>query len=119
MHLKGHNMQIQITEKLTGPHGTYISATCGNVSAFLSIHSWGLQVCCQNAAHKCYRGSGKHYASVAQALAGYKSGEMQAIIRAAVDAASPPQSSSPEASRPLPYHLRHRRSLLGATQSNI
>ena len=80
-------MDTLITERIEGPHGVYVQASCGKVSALVSVHEWGLQVCCQNAANKVWRGAGKWFPSVPAALAGYKSAEMQNIIRAAVQSA--------------------------------
>lgn len=76
-------MTTMITEANKTATGTYVQATCGNVSALVCIQSHGVQVICQNAAHKVWRGMGRRFESVELALANYKSGEMRAIIQAA------------------------------------
>jgi hypothetical protein len=44
-------------------------------------------VCCNNASHKAWKASkGRNFFSFDEALAGYKSAEMKAIISAAVEA---------------------------------
>jgi len=78
-------MNIQITQTIKAPTGFYFSATCEKVSATVAIHSYGVQVVCQNAAHKVWRGSGKFFPTIAAAIDNYKSGEMKAIIQAAAD----------------------------------
>lgn len=84
-------MTIQISEVVRTEHGTYVSAACGKVSAFVSVTSWGLQVCCKNASHRVWRGAGKHFHTLADALAGYRSQEMQAMIIAAEHEARNPR----------------------------
>ena len=78
-------MQIEITESSKGENGFYVQASCNKVTAFVAIHTWGVQVCCQNSAHKVWRGAGKFFKNAAEALDNYRSGEMKAIINAAVD----------------------------------
>jgi hypothetical protein len=54
-----------------------------------------VRVCCQNAAHRTWRtGAGKLFPTIAEAVAGYKSPAMKAIIRAAGDVESPVQPVS-------------------------
>ena len=80
-------MTIQILDQQRGPHGFYFRAACDKITALVTVHSWGFQICCENNAHKVWRGMGKHFPTLEAALAGYKSGEMKAIIQAAADAA--------------------------------
>lgn len=74
-----------VTEFTINDLGIYAMATCGKVSACVCINDWQVRVICVNAAHKCWRGSGRGFATVAQAIEAYKKPEMKAII-AAVDA---------------------------------
>jgi hypothetical protein len=57
-------MIIDSTKTATSTH---VQATCGNVSGVVSVMSYGLQVVCQNAAHKCWRG-GKFFPTLEKAL---------------------------------------------------
>lgn len=79
-------MELVITDTRRSEHGFYFSGTCGKVSALVSIHSWGVQVICENSAHRVWRGAGRHFANVGAAREGYKSGEMKALISAAAEA---------------------------------
>jgi hypothetical protein len=79
-------MDILITESIKAEHGTYVTATCGKTSAFVCIHRGGLdgiRVCCKNASHRVFRGAGKFFANLEDAINGYRSPEMKAIIQAA------------------------------------
>ena len=81
-------MEIQITETKQGEHAFYFSGTCGKVSAQVSVYPNGaFQVVCQNAAHKVWRGMGKHFASLSDAINGYKSGQMRSLIQTAAQLA--------------------------------
>jgi DNA-binding protein H-NS len=77
-------MNIIITEQLRGEHGFTLAATCDKVQGVVSIHRHGVQVLCVNAAHRVWRGGGRCFNSITDALAAYKSPEMRAIIQAAV-----------------------------------
>lgn len=77
-------MQATVTEINITDTGIYANATCGKVSACVCINDYQVRVICQNAAHKVWRGAGRAFATVAEALAAYKTPEMKAII-AAVD----------------------------------
>jgi DNA-binding protein H-NS len=77
-------MQATVTEINITDSGLYANAICGKVSACVCINDYQVRVICQNAAHKVWRGAGRAFATVAEALAAYKSSEMRAII-AAVD----------------------------------
>lgn len=66
-------------------HGIYVEATCEKVSALVAIYTHGIQVVCQNASHRVWKKSGKHFATIQDAIDNYRSGEMKEIIQAAVD----------------------------------
>ena len=82
---KRPNMNATVTELNVTETGLYASATCGKISAIVCINDYEVRVICQNAAHKVWRGAGKAFKTIAEALAAYKTPEMKAII-AAVDA---------------------------------
>ncbi len=87
-------MDVLVTETNRTEHGTYFSGTCGKKSAFVSFYKDGdLRVTCRNACHKVFKGPGRGFNNVAEALEAYKSPEMKAIIRAAdvfnIDAPAP------------------------------
>jgi hypothetical protein len=78
-------MNVQVNEAGKTKHGSIsFDATCGKVSAYVHITEYDFNVCCRNASHKAWRGYGKIFRTAADALANYKSGEMQAIIAAAI-----------------------------------
>lgn len=79
-------MDIQISNVTKTDSAKYVQATCGKVSAFVAFSNHGVQVVCHNAAHKVWRGSGKHFDSADEAINNYRSGEMKAIISAAAAA---------------------------------
>lgn len=77
-------MDVLVTETNRTEHGVYFSGTCGKVSAYVSFYDGlGVRVCCRNSSHRVWKGSGRGFNSVAEALEAYKSPEMKAIIRAA------------------------------------
>ena len=79
-------MDILVEEKVDGEHATYITASTGSKSAFISVSKDGsLQVCCKNASHKAFKGSGRYFDNIDEAINGYKSDEMVALIQMAVD----------------------------------
>lgn len=80
-------MQIQINQASKTEHGNWFDATCGKTSAWVAISKNGVQVCTKNAAHRAWGGFGKHFPTVADAVANYKSAEMKAIIEAAAEVA--------------------------------
>ena len=80
-------MQVIITHSQTVSSGKYFEADCGKTSAQVYISKFGfIQVCCNNASHKAWKASGRHFRTFDEALAGYKSAEMKAIINAAQEA---------------------------------
>lgn len=84
-------MDVQIINSTRSAGGSrHIELACGKVSAIVSVMSYGVQVVCQNASHRCWRGGGKFFHTAEAAIANYKSGEMKAIIQAAVEFASKP-----------------------------
>lgn len=77
-------MELHITETKRGEHAFYFSGTCGNVSAHVSVYRDGaFQVVCKNAANRVWRGMGRRFESLSDAINGYKSGEMRQLIQAA------------------------------------
>ena len=80
-------MQVQIIESSTTASGKFFEANCGKTSAYVYASSLGyIRVCCKNAMHKAWKGNGRVFQSFDEALVGYKSSEMQAIITAAKEA---------------------------------
>jgi len=57
----------------------------GKHSACICISRQGVQVIVQNAAHKCWRGMGKHFSSLEQALSAYKTETIRAMILEAAE----------------------------------
>lgn len=90
---------IQILSESESNYSHHFEALCGNVRAYvgLSKHNPGLCVLCMNASHRAWKGGGRSFASVALALEAYKSGEMKAIIGAAVDARDAKVAAAAEA----------------------
>ncbi len=77
-------MQIQVINAKTSDYGSFhFEATCGKTSAFVSIHSRGVNVICQNASHKAWGGMGRSFKSLEEAVNAYKKAEMKQIITAA------------------------------------
>lgn len=78
-------METMITKTRTSEYGTKMfEITCGKTSAFVAIEMDGrTNVCAYNASHRVWRGAGKMFRSVAEAMANYKSAEMRAIIETA------------------------------------
>jgi hypothetical protein len=81
-------MQVLITNKVETEDGIAFAATCGNKSAeiWISKRSTAIDVCCINASHKAWGGSGRVFWSREDALNGYKSAEMRAIVATALGA---------------------------------
>ena len=80
-------MQVTITRTNVVENGKYIEADCGKTSAHIYISRAGyINVCCKNASHKVWKGSGRYFRTFDEVLAGYKSAEMQAIINAVLQA---------------------------------
>jgi hypothetical protein len=81
-------MQVQIIEFGALESGKFFEANCGKTSAYVWFGKFtgSINVCCKNASHKAFRGTGRTFWSIEEALAAYKSPEMKAIINAAVEA---------------------------------
>ena len=80
-------MQVHITRADAVENGKYLEADCGKISAHIYISNAGyINVCCKNASHNAWKASGRYFRSFDEALAGYKSAEMKAIISAVVEA---------------------------------
>jgi hypothetical protein len=80
-------MNIFIQEQARTEHGFYFTATAGKTSMFIAVHDHGLNVTALNASHKAWRGAGKMFRNVAEAVSSYKRAESKAIIKAACEAA--------------------------------
>ena len=79
-------MTIEITEKVTTEYATYISMATEKKAAFVSINNDGtIQVICKNAAHAAFNGAGRFFNSIQEAVEGYKSGAMKAMIQTAAE----------------------------------
>jgi hypothetical protein len=87
-------MDILIHSTTQGEKRLYTEMTCGNTSAFVSAPlpnaDADFQVICQNSHHRAWKGSGRFFPTLADALAGYKSPEMRAMINAAASLAEAP-----------------------------
>lgn len=83
-------MQIQVNKMTRSAYGTvHMELACNKTAAYVGIGKDGsIQVCTYNAAHRAWKGGGKHFRSLAAALENYRSAEMKAIIGAAHEAAS-------------------------------
>lgn len=88
-------MQTLITKTSQAGTSHYVEATCENTSALVVIEKDGVRVICQNAMHRAWGGSGRHFPTVEAAVAGYKSGAMKSIIQAAADSAKVPTLKTP------------------------
>lgn len=77
-------MDIQIIESSKTPNGTFFEASCGKTTAYVwfGAHSGTINVCCKNASNRVWKGNGRTFWSIEDALAAYKSPEMKAIIEA-------------------------------------
>ena len=79
-------MDILVEENVKNEYGTFVTASTGSKSAFITVNKDNsLQVCCKNASHRVWRGFGRYFSDVNEALGGYKSGDMKALIRMAVE----------------------------------
>jgi hypothetical protein len=76
-------MQVIITSVEHTECGKYFLVDCGKTSAHIYISKLGyINVCCKNASHKVWNKSGRYFRTFQEALDGYKSSEMKAIISA-------------------------------------
>jgi hypothetical protein len=87
-------MNVLILSTTATPYRIYSQLTTGKVSAFIGVPTPGsgntFQVICQNQHHKVWRGSGRFFHTLEEALSGYKSPEMRAMINAAAELADDP-----------------------------
>lgn len=81
-------MEIQISKMIRSEYGTvHMELACNKTSAYVGIDKdGGVQVCTMNASHRAWRGGGKYYRSISEALEHFRSAEMKAIIAAAFEA---------------------------------
>jgi hypothetical protein len=80
-------MQVIITSAEDTENGKYFLIDCGKTSAHIYVSKAGyINVCCKNASHKAWKGSGRYFLTFQEAVEAYKSSEMKAIISAAVEA---------------------------------
>ena len=81
-------MNVEIVNESNGEGTACFELACGKQAAFVTFpKSGGVWVCCQNAAHRVWRGSGKAFSSVSEALENYRSPEMRTMIEYAAKAA--------------------------------
>jgi hypothetical protein len=79
---------VEIIEKREAKHGNTIEAKCGKVTATVGIYQFcsgrkQVTVICQNSMHRAWRGMGRDFGTVFEAMAAYKSAAMKSIIQAA------------------------------------
>lgn len=77
--------QVLITKHEVTEAGKLVQLSCGKTSAEIWIGKDHMFVCCKNASHRVWRGLGKRFDTVAQALDAYKSSAMKSMIQAAVE----------------------------------
>jgi hypothetical protein len=85
-------MQIQVTrmteQTLSSGRYVYVEMTAGKHTATISVEPKGaLRVIVQNASHRAWRGMGKYFGRIDQALASYKTEAVKAMITHAVELA--------------------------------
>lgn len=78
-------MQIAIEAIGHTEIGSYFTVSGPKKTAQVAITKHGVQVVCCNAMHRVWRGMGRRFNNKAEALAGYKSSEMHALIETAFD----------------------------------
>lgn len=76
-------MNVLITKHEVTQAGKLVVLSCGKTSAEIWFGNDHLFICCQNASHRAWRGIGKRFETVADALGAYKSSAMKTIIQAA------------------------------------
>ena len=74
-------MNIQIIEK----NSDNVTLEAGNKTFFVMITDSYINVLCKNAAHSAYRGMGRFFDTVEQAIEGYKSTAAKEAIKTAVE----------------------------------
>lgn len=76
-------LSASIDEITATDSGIYMMLSCGKVQACVNINAWEIRVTCCNASNRVWRGAGRGFATLAEAVAAYKKPEMKAIIIAA------------------------------------
>lgn len=78
-------MDIQIINTQTSEVGKFLEASCGKTCAYVWISKMSdtVNVCCKNASHRAFKGMGRTFRTIDEAIDAYKSPEMKAIISAA------------------------------------
>lgn len=61
----------------------FLEMSCGKKSAQIYFCTSYVSVTCLNASHKVWRGTGKTFNDIFEAIAGYKSIEMKTMLRTA------------------------------------
>ena len=86
-------MDVLIVSQTDETHGNYryryATGVCGTVKVtvgFVTGPRVYVAVCVLNASHRVWRGLGREFSSIADALGAYKSSEVKSIIEAARDA---------------------------------
>lgn len=73
-------MELLITKDTTQNGTRYFEAVCGKTTAEVIVSQSEVWVVCKNASHRVWGGMGKRFDTVAEAINGYKSSAMKAII---------------------------------------
>lgn len=79
-------MQVQITKQAIKPESALFELVCGKQSAHIWVTPHYTMVCNLNASHRAWGGLGKRFDSLQDAMAGYKSAAMRAMIQTAAEA---------------------------------
>ena len=79
-------MQVIITKQAKQNDSHLFEITCGKKTAHIWVSPFNVMVCCLNASHRAWGGLGKRFDSLQDAINGYKSAEMKAIIQTAAEA---------------------------------
>ena len=81
-------MELQIISNQNTPSGKYFEAAVGKIAGYVWIgaKSGFVTVCCQNASNRVWGKGGRHFRTIEEAMAAYKSPQMKAIITAAKEA---------------------------------
>jgi hypothetical protein len=80
-------MQVIITKKVSTDSGFFCELSCGKQSCEIWVSADHVMVCNKNASHRAWGGIGKRFDSLADALNGYKSSAMKAMIQTAAEVA--------------------------------
>lgn len=79
-------MQALITQQVQQNDSHLFEITCGKQSAHIWVSPHHVMVCNLNASHRAWGGLGKRFDTLQDAMSGYKSAAMKAIIQAAAEA---------------------------------